>query len=191
MAERCEQPHTRVIFWRLMVAGATLAIASSSAPASGASAMSCHRDHRRGGVEFADELRYLTEGRRRLAMTTVRTGGCLCGAVRYESAGEPLFSLLCHCRDCQHQSGSAYVAAMRVPAAGFRLTKGEPKLYVSSSDAGNRVTRAFCPSAAVRCSSASRPDRRSSAFGSAASTTPAGFAPRSISSSKARSPGTT
>jgi hypothetical protein len=78
-------------------------------------------------------------------MTAVRSGGCLCGAVRYESAGEPLFSLLCHCRDCQHQSGSAYVAAMRVPAAGFRLTKGEPKLYVSSSDAGNRVTRAFCP----------------------------------------------
>ena len=78
-------------------------------------------------------------------MTALRTGGCLCGAVRYESAGEPLFSLLCHCRDCQHQSGSAYVAAMRVPATGFRITKGEPKLYVSSSDAGNRVTRAFCP----------------------------------------------
>jgi len=78
-------------------------------------------------------------------MTALRTGGCLCGAVRYESAGEPLFSLLCHCGDCQHQSGSAYVAAMRVPATGFRITKGEPKLYVSSSDAGNRVTRAFCP----------------------------------------------
>ena len=78
-------------------------------------------------------------------MTGLRTGGCLCGAVRYESVGEPLFSLLCHCRDCQHQSGSAYVAAMRVPAAGFRITKGEPKLYVSLSDAGNRVTRAFCP----------------------------------------------
>jgi len=78
-------------------------------------------------------------------MTTARTGGCLCGAVRYESVGEPLFSLLCHCRDCQHQSGGAYVAAMRVPAAGFRVTKGQPRLYVSSSDAGNRVTRAFCP----------------------------------------------
>ena len=78
-------------------------------------------------------------------MTALRTGGCLCGAVRYASAGEPLFSLLCHCRDCQHQSGSADVAAMRVPATGFRITKGEPKLYVSSSDAGNRVTRAFCP----------------------------------------------
>ena len=74
-----------------------------------------------------------------------RTGGCLCGAVRYESAGEPLFSLLCHCRDCQHQSGSAFIAAMRVRAAGFRITKGEPKLFVSASDAGNAVTRAFCP----------------------------------------------
>jgi hypothetical protein len=77
-------------------------------------------------------------------MATVRSGGCLCGAVRYESVGEPLFSLLCHCRDCQHQSGSAYVAAMRVPAAGFRITKGAPKLFVSASDAGNAVTRAFC-----------------------------------------------
>ena len=78
-------------------------------------------------------------------MTAMRTGGCLCGAVRYESVGEPLFSLLCHCRDCQHQSGGAYVAAMRVPAAGFRITKGEPKVYVSASDAGNEVMREFCP----------------------------------------------
>ena len=33
---------------------------------------------------------------------------------------------------------------MRVPAAGFRVTRGEPRLYISASDAGNRVTRAFC-----------------------------------------------
>ncbi|MGH7046411.1 MAG: GFA family protein [Stellaceae bacterium] len=77
-------------------------------------------------------------------MTNSRTGGCLCGRVRYESVGGPIFSLLCHCRDCQHQSGGAYIAAMRVPAAGFRLTRGEPRLHVSMSDAGNEVTRAFC-----------------------------------------------
>jgi hypothetical protein len=77
-------------------------------------------------------------------MTLMRTGGCLCGRVRYQSAGEPLFSLLCHCRDCQHQSGSAFIAAMRVPVAGFLLTKGEPKLHVRASDAGNDVTLAFC-----------------------------------------------
>ena len=77
-------------------------------------------------------------------MAEARRGGCLCGRVRYESAGEPLFSLLCHCRDCQYQSGSAFIAAMRVPAAGFRITEGEPKVFVSRSDAGNEITRAFC-----------------------------------------------
>ncbi len=78
-------------------------------------------------------------------MAAARSGGCLCGRVRYESAGEPLFSLLCHCRDCQRQSGGAFIAAMRVPSIGFRITQGEPKLFVSRSDAGNEVTRAFCP----------------------------------------------
>jgi hypothetical protein len=79
-----------------------------------------------------------------MARSEVRTGGCLCGRVRYESAGAPLFSLLCHCRDCQRQSGSAHVAAMRVPALGFRITRGDPKVYVRTSDAGNEVTHTFC-----------------------------------------------
>ena len=78
-------------------------------------------------------------------MSSPMTGGCLCGAIRYESAGGPVFSLNCHCRDCQRQSGSAYNAALRVPAAGFRVTQGEPKLYVKTADSGNTVARAFCP----------------------------------------------
>jgi hypothetical protein len=77
-------------------------------------------------------------------MKAVRSGGCLCGGVRYESAGEPLFSLKCHCRDCQRASGTAYVAAMRVPASGFRIIRGTPRRFVSKSDAGNEVTRFFC-----------------------------------------------
>jgi hypothetical protein len=77
-------------------------------------------------------------------VAAVRTGGCLCGAVRYESAGVPSFSLQCHCRDCQRASGTAYVAAMRVPAAGFRITQGAPRRYVATSDAGNAVARYFC-----------------------------------------------
>jgi hypothetical protein len=77
-------------------------------------------------------------------MTVTRTGGCLCGAVRYESEGEPVFSLQCHCRDCQRSSGSAYIAAIRVPASGFRIIQGAPKRYVAKADSGNEITRAFC-----------------------------------------------
>jgi hypothetical protein len=78
-------------------------------------------------------------------MTTQSTGGCLCGAIRYAFSGEPVFSLLCHCRDCQRQSGSGYIAAMRVPAASFRVTQGTPKLFRKPGDSGNEVNRAFCP----------------------------------------------
>jgi hypothetical protein len=77
-------------------------------------------------------------------VTNLRTGGCLCGAIRYESGGKPVFSLQCHCRDCQRQSGSAFVAAVRVPSASFRIVKGEPKRYVARSDAGNEIARVFC-----------------------------------------------
>ena len=77
-------------------------------------------------------------------MPDIRTGGCLCGAVRYESEGDPVFSLQCHCRDCQRSSGAAYIAAMRVPADRFRITRGAPKCYVSEADSGNEITRAFC-----------------------------------------------
>jgi hypothetical protein len=77
-------------------------------------------------------------------MTSSRTGGCLCGAIRYECSGEPLFSLRCHCRDCQRQSGSGYIAAVRLPASGLRITQGTPKRYLGRADSGNEITRVFC-----------------------------------------------
>lgn len=73
-----------------------------------------------------------------------RSGGCLCGAIRYECAGEAQFSLQCHCRDCQRGSGAPHVAAVRMPAGGFRITQGAPRRYVAKSDAGNDITRVFC-----------------------------------------------
>ncbi|MBN9087863.1 MAG: GFA family protein [Reyranella sp.] len=74
----------------------------------------------------------------------LRVGGCLCGAVRYESGGEPQFSLQCHCRDCQRQSGAPHVAAVRVPSAAFRIVRGTPKRYIAKADSGNDITRVFC-----------------------------------------------
>ena len=40
----------------------------------------------------------------------IRTGGCLCGAVRYQVRGEPIKSGLCHCADCRKVTGSAFLA---------------------------------------------------------------------------------
>ena len=72
------------------------------------------------------------------------TGGCACGAVRYECTADPLGSINCHCRDCQRASGTAYASILRVPAASFRVTKGEAKFYSTTADSGNTVSRGFC-----------------------------------------------
>ncbi|HVZ30495.1 MAG TPA: GFA family protein, partial [Asticcacaulis sp.] len=43
------------------------------------------------------------------------TGGCACGAVRYEIAGEPVFSNHCQCRDCQRKSGTGHGSYLTFP----------------------------------------------------------------------------
>jgi hypothetical protein len=86
-----------------------------------------------------------------------RTGGCLCGEVRYEFRGPPLTSIVCHCRMCQKASGAPFVALFYVDRGGVAVTKGHPAAYRSSPE----VTRRFC----ARCGSpvfferSTRPDR--------------------------------
>lgn len=72
------------------------------------------------------------------------TGGCRCGAIRYECSAEPLLASNCHCRDCQHIAGSPFVTTALVPKSEFRLTKGELKYYSLRADSGNEVRRGFC-----------------------------------------------
>jgi len=74
----------------------------------------------------------------------VTTGGCLCGAVRYESRGEPFAHLICHCRDCQRASGTGGVPIMAVPKNDFRVT-GETKSFAIEGGSGKRAIRHFCP----------------------------------------------
>ena len=69
------------------------------------------------------------------------TGGCYCGAIRYESDKPPLSAGICHCRECQRCTGSAFLAVVGFPLTGFRYTKGSPKVNQSSSI----VERCFCP----------------------------------------------
>ena len=68
------------------------------------------------------------------------TGGCLCGAVRYEASEPPIETGICHCRDCQKSTGSAFMVVARFPRAAVRFIKGEPKLYRSSAI----KDKAFC-----------------------------------------------
>src|ERR1700730_909187 len=48
----------------------------------------------------------------------IRTGGCQCGQVRYESSGESVALYVCHCRECQKQSASAFGMSLEVPRTG-------------------------------------------------------------------------
>ena len=71
-------------------------------------------------------------------------GGCMCGAVRYECGGDPLYMFNCHCRDCQRYSGSAYFAVLGVPSSALKIT-GELKFHEAKGDSGNILERGFCP----------------------------------------------
>lgn len=71
-------------------------------------------------------------------------GQCYCGAIAYEAQVEPGTITVCHCTDCQNQSGSAFRANIPAPAAGFRLVKGVPRTYLKTAASGNQRLLAFC-----------------------------------------------
>lgn len=71
------------------------------------------------------------------------SGGCLCGAVRYQGETS-LAGGHCHCVDCRKSSGSGHCSHMMVPAEGFSAT-GEVRFYDSAADSGNIISRGFCP----------------------------------------------
>lgn len=77
------------------------------------------------------------------------TGGCQCGAVRYECSADPICTGNCHCRDCQKASGSGYIPALGVPTDALRIT-GTVKYFESRADSGHTVSRGFCAACGSR-----------------------------------------
>ena len=72
------------------------------------------------------------------------TGGCECGALRYECSAVPIMAGHCHCRSCQKASGTGHSSHLMVPRAAVRIS-GEASFYERPADSGNTVRRAFCP----------------------------------------------
>ncbi len=83
-------------------------------------------------------------------MAAELTGGCQCGGIRYEVTGAPQQLVVCHCADCQQQSGSAFGMTLVVKEEDFRITEGEVKTFESTSDAGRAKLGAFCPDCGTR-----------------------------------------
>ena len=77
-------------------------------------------------------------------MSKIYQGGCRCGAVRYSAASEALDARICHCRDCQYASGSAFSAIAYFPQAAVTMS-GETRGYLVKGSAGLTVDRHFCP----------------------------------------------
>jgi hypothetical protein len=71
-------------------------------------------------------------------------GECYCGAIAYEAEVEPGTMTVCHCTDCQVQSGSAFRTNIPAPAATFRLVRGQPRTFVKTAASGNQRLLAFC-----------------------------------------------
>lgn len=62
----------------------------------------------------------------------VVTGGCLCGAIRYEADRSAFRTGCCHCRMCQKATGAPFISFIHVPNSAFRYTLGEPKNYTTT-----------------------------------------------------------
>jgi len=69
-------------------------------------------------------------------------GSCLCGAVRYETAGELGPIVLCHCSKCRKASGSAFNAVAPISRRDFHLLTGQDAIAKYESSPGVRL--AFC-----------------------------------------------
>lgn len=72
----------------------------------------------------------------------VITGGCLCGAVRYEVRGAFVRAGHCHCSRCRRHSGTAVCTQGRVNRVDFRLVSGSE--WVRSYRPNGGSVKAFC-----------------------------------------------
>src|SRR5689334_18794421 len=79
-------------------------------------------------------------------MSKPNTGGCACGAIRYEISAEPIFMNDCQCRDCQQASGTGHGSYLTFPNRKAVKLTGKATHWDMVADSGNVKTRGVCPS---------------------------------------------
>src|SRR5262249_8013158 len=87
----------------------------------------------------------IAEPRREARMVSY-SGGCSCGAVRYEIAAEPIRTFQCQCRDCQKDTGSGHSSVMVFPRAAKRITRRPTEISRAPDNGAPKVRGVLCPS---------------------------------------------
>lgn len=83
-------------------------------------------------------------------MVVERTGGCVCGSVRFRASGEPLRVTICHCRWCQRRTGTAFGTEVVFGSGQVVFTGQDITRYRHTSDESGRwLDVEFC----ARCGS--------------------------------------
>ena len=78
------------------------------------------------------------------------TGGCFCKKIRYTATIDPKTVTICHCTDCQINSGTAYGVVVGVTNEEFILEDGKLTYFEKIADSGARRSLAFCSTCGTR-----------------------------------------
>jgi hypothetical protein len=85
-----------------------------------------------------------------IGMQLPLTGGCQCGSVRYQITANPLAVYVCHCTECQRQSGSAFALSLAVAREALVVVEGAPAVWRRELEGGRIIDCLFCGACGVR-----------------------------------------
>ena len=83
-------------------------------------------------------------------MNRTLEGGCQCGSVRYKYASEVLNIFVCHCIECQKQTGSACAMGLWVQESGLQRLRGTLRHWMRRLPSGQNMICEFCDQCGTR-----------------------------------------
>jgi hypothetical protein len=86
----------------------------------------------------------MAAGGAQMDLTERHEGGCLCGAVRFRTCGQPAKAVLCHCRYCQTRTGSAFGISLYFKTEQVELLSGTLKHHAFETESGRGYETRFC-----------------------------------------------